>query len=117
MFQNYCEQIFSLQTGQYALLVRRNRSRIAVVHDQCSDRRSHIVERFTQLTHVDRAGIAPNKIPPLESRIVELKKTTGAQDCSAARISPRANERRQTENIAHRHCAASMSLQPVIHAD
>src|SRR5262245_23999457 len=117
MFEYYCKQIVPLQAGEHTLLVRCHGAGIAVVHDHGAHWRFRISEGIAEPAHVDRPRLAVDEVMPFESRLVVLEETTRAEDGAATGIPPRADQRWQTENIAHGHCTACVPLQTVIHTD
>src|SRR5262249_58780099 len=90
---------------------------IAVVHDHGAHWRFRISEGVAQPAHVDRPRIAVDEVMPFESRLVVLEETARAEDGAATGIPPRADQRRQTENITHGPCAACVPPPPLIHPD
>ena len=78
-------------------------------------------QRMPQLRHVDDARLAPQRlllqIGALQPGAIQVERLRGGKLQAAADLLPRAGERRQQRDGAHRHGAALAALHAVVQPD
>ena len=121
VLQHHGEEILARQPAQHGVPFRSHRRRIAVVHDEClhgraTDAGVWLRERVTEADHVDRPrGRA--EVRTRDRGTIELEVGRGGQLYPATRPAPVTGDGRQAGDVAHRHPATRVPLQPVVHAD
>ena len=112
------EEIVARESRLHLRRFRRDGDGIRVVDVDRADRRVVRGEqRVADRAHVDRARRPADQIRPLERARIDGVGARDRQQRAARGIAPRAGERRQAGDRAHRVAAARMALQPVVQAD
>ena len=112
------EQVVAREAGDDLVRLGAHRHGVVVVDDHGAHRRLRRGQRVAELRLVDDARPpSGEQVGALEGSVIEAVEIGGAEDDSARRVAPRADQRRQAGDGARRNAAAGVALHAVIEAD
>ncbi len=115
VFEHDGEQVFACKAACDFTRLRRDRHRIAVVDDQCIDRRIGVLQVVADGRHVDRAWSFPGEqAGPVQRFGVDRIRATGGQKHAACSVAPVTGQCRQAGHRPHGIAAAAGALHAVV---